>query len=149
MKFAMDYHVVPVLSATSASTVANSAFVDMGKYPFVDFLVQHMQGEAAALTVVECPASSTTGSTIDTIRFVYRECAAVGGDSIGAASSGDTTYAGSTVDGLTVISVDARDLGEGYKYARVNVAAVASKNTHSIIAVCHPRYAQEAALSST
>jgi len=148
-KFAMDYHVVPVLSATSASTVANSAFVNMGRYPFVDFLVQHMSGAAAALTVVACPASTTTGSTIDTVRFVYREQSAIGSDTMGAASTGDTTYVGSTVDGLTVISVDSRDLGEGYIFARVNVAAVAAKNTHSIVAVCTPRYAQEAPLTST
>jgi hypothetical protein len=150
MKYAMDYHVVPLINNSSSTATLASPFVDMRNYTWVDFIYLHPALAAGAVTVIQCPASSTTGSTIDEVPFVYRKSAAIGTDTLGAATTASTAgYNSSTVSGLEVISVDPRDMGEGYHFLRVSFAGIAASDSKSVLAILHPRYAQATPISSS
>ena len=150
MKYAMDYHVVPVLSNTSSTAILTSAFVDLGENLWVDFIITHTAQDTSTITVTQCPESSTSSATIEQVPFVYRSSAVAGTDTLGAATTASSAgYSHSTVDGCTIISVDPADLDDDSRFVRVNFSTNAARAFVSAVAVLYPRYAQATPLSSS
>ena len=159
MRYAQDYHVLPVLAATTVTAAAtNTEWVNMGRNHWVDFHVIFgtITGDTMLITVEECTANATaTDSAAEVaIPFCYRKSVAVASDTFGALTTNDS--AGLAVsadeDGLTfVISVDPASLDDGYNYVRVVIAESAgtSAAVKAVNAILYPRYAQAVPPSST
>lgn len=150
MKYAMDYHAVPVLGPTSVTAAAtSSAFVNLKNYEWVDFHINIgvLTGDDITVTVEEATANSTSGITDVAIPFVYRGPQVVGTDSMGAvttASSAGCTIADSDSGTHWVISVDPNTVDDGYNYVRVTLSEGSSSSAavKQVLAVLKPRYAK-------
>ena len=157
MKYAQDYHIVPVLAATSATGGGASAFVNASKYQWIDFIINigTLTGDTMTVTVEECTGNDTTApATEQTIPFVYRQASAVGTDSLGAATTCVSTgvaIADTDDNTLWVVSVNPASLSAGYNYVRINLTpgSSTSAEVRSACAVMLPRYAQASPLSSS
>jgi hypothetical protein len=154
MKYAQDYHIVPLLLLSDTDTAA-LPFVDMSHYLWCDFVVGlgACGTDSADITVEECTANATSGATLVALPFRYRTGVAVGSDTIGALTTCDSGGFGvdSDVEFMYVIGVDPKDLDDGYRYVRVKFAQ--QTNTDSFVAqvfaILHPRYAADTMISST
>lgn len=150
MKYAMDYHVVPVLTNTSASAATTTQWVDVGEYGWVDFLYQHGNLTAAStVTLEECTGNDTTApATEAAMPLVYRQTSATATDSLGAATTADSGgFTSSTGSIIEVVSVNPASLTDGYRYVRLAIAAAIGLK--SAVAICYPRYAQTSPISSS
>ena len=159
MKYAQDYHVIPVLALTTVTAAAtNTEFVNMSKNHWVDFhvMIGTLEGDSVTLTVEECTANATvTDSAAEVaIPFAYRKGVAVASDTMGALTTNDS--GGLEVDTDTpnitlVLSVDPTTLDEGYNYVRVKISESSSTSAavKGVNAVLYPRYMQAVPPSST
>jgi hypothetical protein len=157
MKYALDYHVVPIMALTTVTAAAtDSAFVNMKNYQWVDFLVHigTLTGDVMTMTVEEATANVSTSSTPVTMPFVYRQSSAVGTDSLGTATTcASTGVAAADTDDNTlwVLSVDPSTMTDGYSYLRVSLAegSSTSASVKGVTALLYPKYAQATALSTS
>ena len=150
MKYAMDYHIVPVLSNTSSTAILTTAFVDLGENLWVDFVLTHTAQDTSTLTITQCPESSTSSATIEQVPFVYRSSAVAGTDTMGAATTASSAgYSHSTVDGCTIVSVNPADLDADSRFVRLNLGTNAARAFVSCTAILYPRYAQATPISSS
>lgn len=159
MKFAQDYHVLPVMAATTVTASSTvSEFVDMSNNLWVDFhvILGTLEGDSVTLTVEECTANATvTDSAAEVaIPFCYRKCPAVASDTFGALTTNDS--GGLEIDtdeaNITVIiGVDPRTLDDGYNYVRVKISESSSTSSavKAVNAILYPRYMQAIPPSST
>ena len=159
MRYAQDYHVLPVLAATTVTAAAtNTQFVNLGNNHWVDFhvILGTITGDTMLVTVEECTANATAtdSATEVAIPFVYRKCVAVASDTIGALTTNDSggLCISADEDGLTfIVSVDPASLDDGYQYVRVVIAESDSTSAavKAVNAILYPRYAQAVPPSST
>jgi hypothetical protein len=157
MKYALDYHVVPIMTLTTVTAAeTDTAFVDMKNYQWVDFLVSFgtITGDVITLTVEEATANVSTSSTPIALPFVYRWSSPVGTDSLGAATTCASTglsVAATDDDTLYVLSMDPSTMTDGYSYLRVAIAegSSTSASVKGVTAILMPKYAQATALSTT
>jgi len=159
MRYAQDYHVLPVLALTSVTAASTSTqFVNMSKNLWVDFhvMIGTLEGDSVTITVEECTANATvTDSAAEVaIPFCYRKCVAVASDTFGALTTNDS--GGLEIDtdeaNLTfVISVDPASLDDGYNYVRVTLAESSGTSAcvKGVNAILYPRYMQAVPPSST
>ena len=159
MRYAQDYHVLPVLALTSVTaTATKTQWVNAGQNHWVDFHVMlgTMEGDSVTITVEECTANNTaTASAAEVaVPFCYRKCAAIASDTFGALTTNDS--GGLEVDtdeaNLTIIvSVDPASLDDGYNYVRVvlSESGDATACVKGVNAILYPRYAQAVPPSST
>jgi hypothetical protein len=159
MRHAQDYHLIPVMAATTVTAASTtSAWVDMKNNLWVDFhvILGTLEGDSVTLTVEECTANATaTDSAAEVaIPFCYRKANAVGSDTFGALTTNDS--GGLEVDtdesSITVVlSVDPASLDDGYRYVRVVIAESSSTSSavKAVNAILYPRYAQAIPPSST
>ena len=159
MRYAQDYHLLPLLTTTTVTAAATSSqFVDMSKNLWVDFhvILGALTTDDLTITVEECTANATaTDSAAEVaIPFVYRKCVAVASDTIGALTTADSGGLVVSADetGLTfVVSVDPASLDDGYKYVRVTLSESAGTTAavKTVQAILYPRYMQAVPPSST
>jgi hypothetical protein len=159
MRYAQDYHVVPVIGATTVTAASTtSAWVDMSKNLWVDFhcIFGAITGDTMLITVEECTANATaTDSAAEVaIPFCYRKTNAAGSDTFGALTTNDSggLCVSADEDGMTfIISVDPASLDDGYRYVRVVIAESDSTSAavKAVNAILYPRYAQATPPSST
>jgi len=157
MKHAQDYHVLPVMAATTVTAASTgSEFVNLSKNLWVDFhvILGTVTGDTMLLTVEECTANSTSAATPVAVPFCYRKTAAVASDTIGALTTNDSGgYCISADDDskVVVLSVDPASLDAGYNYVRVVIAESdsTSASVKAVNAILYPRYMQEVPPSST
>ena len=157
MKYAQDYHLLPVMAiSTVTATATSSAFVNMAANLWVDFHVMFgtITTDDMVITVEECTANSTAAATEVAIPFVYRKCVAVASDTIGAlttADSGGLTVSADEGGISFVISLDPASLDEGYNYVRVTLSesSATTVQVKAVNAILYPRYMQAVPPSST
>jgi hypothetical protein len=155
MKYAMDYHVVPILGLTTVTAAeTDTAYVDMKDYHWVDFHVSvgTLTGDTLTLTIEE--SSTAASSSAGTIPFVYRQSSAVGTDSLGAATTAASTgvaVADTDDNTLWILSVDPRTMTDGNRFLRVVMAEGSSTSAavKGVTAILYPKYAQATPISST
>ena len=155
MKYAMDYHVVPILGLTTVTAAETATeYVDMKDYQWVDFHVSvgTLTGDVMTLTIEE--SSTAASSSAGTIPFVYRQCSAVATDTIGAVTTAASTgvaVADSDDNTLWILSVDPRTMTEGNRFLRVLLSEGSSTSAavKGVTAVLFPKYAQATPLSSS
>lgn len=155
MKYAQDYHVVPLVLASTTDTAA-LPMVDMSKYLWADFLIGigTCAGDTVDVTVETCTAASTAGASLVAIPFRYKLTSAVGADAIGALTTADS--AGFAMDSddegkALLIGVDPKDFDDGYRFCRVKFAQSSSTSGFVVqaFALLAPRYAADTMISSS
>jgi len=159
MRYAQDYHLLPVLTATTVTAASTSTqFVNMSGNLWVDFhvILGALTTDDLTITVEECTANATvTDSAAEVaIPFCYRKCVAVASDTIGAlttADSGGFVVSADETGLCFVISVDPASLDEGYNYVRVTLAESdgTTAAVKAVNAILYPRYMQAIPPSST
>ena len=157
MRYAQDYHLLPVMAiSTVTATATSSAFVNMSQNLWVDFHVMFgtITTDDMVITVEECTANVTTSATEVAIPFCYRKCVAVASDTFGALTTNDSGGLTVSADegGISfVISVDPATLDEGYNYVRVTLTESDATTVHvkAVNAILYPRYMQAIPPSST
>ena len=148
-------HIVGLASPVdTTTTTVSSDIVNLENYHQVDFIVYFgtITDDTVVVTVEECDDVSPSNSTA--IAFNYRESGATGtsdtfGDITAATSTGFTAAADDD-DHILLISLDASELAAGYPMARVvaDPGSSASAVEIAILAVCYPRYPQNAQITA-
>jgi len=155
MKYAMDYHAVPILGLTTVTAAETAtAYVDMKDYHWVDFHVSigTLTGDTCTLTIEE--SSAATSASAATLPFVYRQSSAVATDTMGAVTTAASTgvaVADTDDNTLWILSVDPRTMTDGNRFLRVLLSEGSSTSAavKGVTAILYPRYAQATPLSSS
>jgi len=155
MKYAQDYHMLPIKASVDAgSTDVGTEWFNMRDYNWADVLVNMgaITGDTLVVTVEESTTNSSGAEVA--IPFVYRLSSAVATDSLGAATtcdSGGVTVAATDDNKTLVVSIDPQSLDEGYNYARLwfNLGGSMSAFLVGANAILTPRYPSATAISAT
>lgn len=157
-RYAMDYHVVNLLVSGTTDTAA-LPWVDLAYANWCDFhfCAPVINTDSIDVTIEESiTGDTTTPETEVAIPFRYRVLDAAGGDTIGTLTTADSAGIGmDSASGealLHIISIDPKDLDDGYRFVRIKIAQqanTASGTTFWANAILQPRYAQAVPLSTT